>query len=248
MAADEKGMQKWRIVGGFNVLLGVIVLIVQVATLLTLYEWVDWIGIGIWGGCFMISAGSLTIQRSPRLISMAICALLSGLALVIFYSWNLGVYNNYSYYNSRNATTSYVYKPYCVHYNYNASLCQWRLASDIIFVVCGSLAMMINIVLSANTKAIVVIRPLVRYPVNTVNAYPMSTTNTTYVVTNSRPAAYPVATQQMVYQMPVNNGMYPTSGVVYQSSSGNQQPVYYAQANPPAYTATTATAPVYYSV
>lgn len=35
----------------------------QVATLLTLYEWVDWIGIGIWGGCFMISAGSLTIQR-----------------------------------------------------------------------------------------------------------------------------------------------------------------------------------------
>lgn len=61
---------------------------------------------------------------SPRLISMAICALLSGLALVIFYSWNLGVYNNYSYY-SRNATTSPVYKPYCVYYSYNASLCKF---------------------------------------------------------------------------------------------------------------------------
>jgi hypothetical protein len=35
----------------------------QVLTLFTLYEWVDWIGIGIWGGCFMISAGFLTIQR-----------------------------------------------------------------------------------------------------------------------------------------------------------------------------------------
>ncbi|XP_057376886.1 uncharacterized protein LOC130698096 [Daphnia carinata] len=246
MAADEKGMQKWRIVGGFNVIVGCIVLVVQVATLLTLWEWVDWIGIGIWGGCFMISAGSLTIQRSPRLISMSVCALLSGLALVIFYAWNLGVYNNYSYnYTRVNATG--VYKPYCIHYGYTTSLCQWRLASDIIFIVCGSLAMMINIVLSANTKAIVVIRPLVRYPVNTVNAYPMSTTNTTYVMTNSRPSAYPVATQQMVYQMP-NNGTYPTGGVVYQTSPGHQQPVYYAQANPPAYTATATAAPVYYSV
>lgn len=201
---------------------------------------------------------------------MAICALLSGLALVIFYSWNLGVYNNFSY-SYPNSTT--VYKPYCIQYGYTVGLCKslsithflisnqltsyspgkWRLASDIIFVVCGSLAMMINIVLSANTKAIVVIRPLVRYPINTtnayqMNAYPMSTTNTTYVVTNNRPAAYPVATQQMVYQMPVGNATYPTNGVVYQTSPGNQQPVYYAQANPPAYTATAAAAPVYYSV
>jgi hypothetical protein len=35
----------------------------QVATLASLYERVDWIGIGIWRGCFMISAGTLTIRR-----------------------------------------------------------------------------------------------------------------------------------------------------------------------------------------
>jgi hypothetical protein len=35
----------------------------QVATLASLYERVDWIGIGIWRGYFMISAGTLTIRR-----------------------------------------------------------------------------------------------------------------------------------------------------------------------------------------
>jgi hypothetical protein len=36
----------------------------QVATLATLgNELVDFFGIGIWGGCFMISAGTLTIRR-----------------------------------------------------------------------------------------------------------------------------------------------------------------------------------------
>jgi hypothetical protein len=29
---------------------------------------------------------------------MSICAMLSGLALIIFYAWNLGVYNNPGYY------------------------------------------------------------------------------------------------------------------------------------------------------
>jgi hypothetical protein len=118
----------------------------------TLYEWVDWIGIGIWGGCFMISAGSLTIKRklvpiiqtfeqhiipiiriiivisnsnfthSPRLISMSICAMLSGLALIIFYAWNLGVYNNFSY----NGYMINYYGPeaYCYYYNYNDDLCK----------------------------------------------------------------------------------------------------------------------------
>jgi hypothetical protein len=35
----------------------------QVATLVTLYEWVDWICLGLWCGVFMISAGILTIRR-----------------------------------------------------------------------------------------------------------------------------------------------------------------------------------------
>jgi hypothetical protein len=83
---SEQDMKKWRAVAGLNVILGSIVAIVQVlhhhisimsfglimtemnyvkqvATLISLYEWVDWIGIGIWGGCFMISAGTLTIRR-----------------------------------------------------------------------------------------------------------------------------------------------------------------------------------------
>ena len=103
--------------------------------------------------------------------------------------------------------------------------------------------MILNIVLSMNAKDIVIIRPIVRYPVNNVNAYPMSTTNTTYVVTS--PAVYPVATQQTVYQMPVatypNNNMN-NGAVVYQThgypamQQQQQQPVYYAQTNPPAYT------------
>ncbi|EFX82361.1 hypothetical protein DAPPUDRAFT_241421 [Daphnia pulex] len=241
---NDKEMKKWRAVAGLNVILGSIVLIVQVATLFTLYEWVDWIGIGIWGGCFMISAGSLTIQRNPRLISMSVCAMLSGLALIIFYAWNLGVYNNYSSYYGLITTGP---EAYCYYYG------DWRLAADIIFIVCGCLAMMINLVLSMNAKAIVVIRPIVRYPVNHVNAYPMSTTNTTYVVTSSQhpTAYYPTANQQTVYQVPVVT--YPSNntnnGVIYQTTSPagyppmnnnqqQQQPVYYTQTNPPTYATT----------
>lgn len=107
--------------------------------------------------------------------------------------------------------------------------------------------MMVNIVLSMNARDIAIIRPIVRYPVNNVNAYPMSTTNTTYLVTSSRPAAYPVATQQTVYQMPV--ATYPNNmnnnAVIYQTTTPGyppmqqQQPVYYTQqTNPPAYTTT----------
>ncbi len=119
----------------------------------------------------------------------------------------------------------------------------WRMAADIIFIVCGTVAMVINLVLSANTSSIVVIRPMVRYPVN-VNAYPMTTTNTTYVVT--RPTTYPAT--QTVYQVPVTSyPMHQTTGVVYQTTpvSGyptpqqQPQPMYYAPTNPPAYTTTT---------
>jgi hypothetical protein len=35
----------------------------QVVTLAKLYEWVDWICLGLWCGVFMISAGTLTIRR-----------------------------------------------------------------------------------------------------------------------------------------------------------------------------------------
>ncbi|XP_046641310.1 uncharacterized protein LOC124326479 isoform X2 [Daphnia pulicaria] len=234
---SEQDMKKWRAVAGLNVILGSIVAIVQVATLISLYEWVDWIGIGIWGGCFMISAGTLTIRRNPRLISMSICALLSGLALIIFYAWNLGVYNNQEGY----------YYNYCYSYGYyDDSLCDWRMASDIIFIVCGSLALIVNLLLTMNAEAIVIVRPIVRYPVNHV--YPISTNNTTYMVTsNQHPAAY----QQTIYQVPVVT--YPfnntNNGVIYQTTSppgyppvnNNQQqeqPVY-IQNNPPAYSATT---------
>ncbi len=119
------------------------------------------------------------------------------------------------------------------------------MAADIIFIVCGCLAMMINLVLSMNAKAIAVVRPIViRHPVN--NVYPMSTTNTTYVVTSNHPAAYP--NQQTIYQVPVVT--YPSNntnnGVIYQTTSPGyppmnnqqQQPVYYTQTNPPTYATT----------
>jgi hypothetical protein len=126
----------------------------------------------------------------------------------------------------------------------------WRLAADIIFIVCGSLALIVNLLLTMNAEAIVIFPPDIRYPVNNVNAYPMSTTNTTYVVTSNQhsTAYYPTANQQTVYQVPVVT--YPSNntnnGVVYQTTSPGyppvnnqqQQPVYYTQSNPPAYSAT----------
>jgi hypothetical protein len=120
------------------------------------------------------------------------------------------------------------------------------MASDIIFIVCGSLALIVNLLLTMNAEAIVIVRPIVRYPVNHV--YPISTNNTTYMVTsNQHPAAY----QQTIYQVPVVT--YPfnntNNGVVYQTTSPpgyppvnnnqQQQPVYYTQNNQPAYSATT---------
>ncbi len=135
------------------------------------------------------------------------------------------------------------------------------MAADIVFIVCGCLAMIVNLVLSMNAKAIVVVRPAIRYPVNNVNAYPMmsATANTTYVVTSSsHPAAYPVLAnpqQTTVYQVPVVT--YPTThntasnnGVIYHQTTSpagyyppvnnqqQQQPAYYTQTNPPAYTTT----------
>jgi hypothetical protein len=123
------------------------------------------------------------------------------------------------------------------------------MASDIIFIVCGCLALIVNLLLTMNAKEIVIVQPIVRYPDN--NVYPMSTTNTTYVVTsNQHPAGY----QQTVYQVPVmtylsnntNNGViYQTSPPGYPPVNNNQQqqqPVlYYTHTNPPAYTATTTT-------
>jgi hypothetical protein len=122
----------------------------------------------------------------------------------------------------------------------------WRFTSDIIFIVCGSLALIFNLFLTMNAKEIVIVQPIVRYPVN--NVY--GTTNTTYMATsNQHPATYyPTGNQQTVYQVhvvtyPSNNT---NNGVVYQTSppgyppvnNQQQQPVYYIQTNPPAYSAT----------
>ena len=124
------------------------------------------------------------------------------------------------------------------------------MASDIIFIVCGSLALIVNLLLTMNAEAIVIFPPDIRYPVNHVNAYPMSTTNTTYMVTSNQhpPAYYPTANQQTVYQVPVVTYPFNTNnGVVYQQTSPTgyppvnnqqQQPAYYTQTNPPTYATT----------
>jgi hypothetical protein len=123
------------------------------------------------------------------------------------------------------------------------------MASDIIFIVCGCLALIVNLLLTINSEEIVIVQPIVLYPFN--NVYPISTTNTTYMATsNQHPAGY----QQTVNQVPVvtdpsnntNNGVsYQTSPPGYPPVNNNQQqqqqqPVYYIQtSNPPAYSATT---------
>jgi hypothetical protein len=62
----------------------------------------------------------MNFTHSPWLFSMSICALLSGLALIIFYAWNLGVYNNFSYNWYMNDGP----EAYCYYYNYNGGLCK----------------------------------------------------------------------------------------------------------------------------
>jgi hypothetical protein len=52
---------------------------------------------------------------------MSVCAMLSGLALIIFYAWNLGVYNNYSSYYGFITTGP---EAYCYYYGYNDQLCK----------------------------------------------------------------------------------------------------------------------------
>jgi hypothetical protein len=114
------------------------------------------------------------------------------------------------------------------------------------------LALIVNLLLTINSEAIVIVRPIFRYPVN--NVYPISTTiNTTYMATsNQHPAAY----QQTVYQVPVvtdpsnntNKGVehgYQTSPPGYPPVNNNNQqqaPVLYNTfTNPPAYSTTTTT-------
>jgi hypothetical protein len=99
----------------------------------------------------------------------------------------------------------------------------WRMTTDIIFIVCGSLALIFNLFLTMNAKEIVIVRPIViRHPVN--NVYPISTNNTTYMVTSNQPSA---AFQQTVYQVPVVT--YPSNntnnGVIYQTSPPGYPPV-----------------------
>jgi hypothetical protein len=92
------------------------------------------------------------------------------------------------------------------------------------------LALIVNLVLTVNAEAIVIVRPIViRHSIN--NDYPMSATNTTYMVTSSQ-------------HSPAGNGViYQTTSPGYPPVNNNQQqqqlPVlYYIQTNPPAYSAT----------
>ena len=99
------------------------------------------------------------------------------------------------------------------------------MTADIIFIVCGCLAWIVNLLLTMNAKAIVIVQPIVRYPVN--NVYPISTNNTTYMVTSSQ-------------HSPAGNGViYQTTSPGYPPVNNNQQqqqPVYYApQPMPPQY-------------
>ncbi len=85
--------------------------------LITLHDWVDWICIGFWGGGLMVLTGMWTLQKryfpthsvnlivnlkcrefmfliytsQKKMIATASLAMVSGLCMVGFYSWNVSI-------------------------------------------------------------------------------------------------------------------------------------------------------------
>lgn len=205
---------------GSNIFLGCLTMILQISTLSTLYEWVDFIGVGLWGGSFMISAGTLTTRRHPRLVSMAVLALVSAVTMVVVYSINLGYVDSNSY--------------WCREQFYGDQ-CDWRIASDIIFIVCGSIGIPINLYLSFKAKSIAVAQPpRMMYQMNNYGR-PVAVASTTYVTTTpmtTYPATYPAGQTQVIYQGQAP--MYQAQPATYPSPNGaivyQQQPVQYPAA------------------
>ncbi|XP_057376896.1 uncharacterized protein LOC130698104 [Daphnia carinata] len=131
-----------------NMFEGCLAVLLQLAVLVTLHDWVDFICIGFWGGVLMVLAGMWTLQRSPKkMITTASLAMFGGLCMVGFYSWNVSTVD------CGNITTT----PNGARGNWenDPDLCSWRLASDILFIIFGCFAIVINIFMAARTSMII---------------------------------------------------------------------------------------------
>ncbi|XP_046448057.1 uncharacterized protein LOC124196864 [Daphnia pulex] len=118
---------------------GCILVLMQLAVLITLHDWVDWICIGFWGGGLMIMAGMWALQRSQKkMITTSALAMIGGLCLVGFYSWHVSTVDC-SEIDDRNQNQSRKSQ-----WEDDSDLCDWRLASDILFIIFGLVAIGIN--------------------------------------------------------------------------------------------------------
>lgn len=131
-----------------NMFEGCLAVLLQLAVLVTLHDWVDFICIGFWGGVFMVLAGMWTLQKSPKkMITTAALSMLGGLCMVGFYSWNVSTVDC-------GAITP---PPAGARGNWenDPDLCSWRLASDILFIIFGCFAIVINIFMAARASTII---------------------------------------------------------------------------------------------
>lgn len=112
----------------------------------------------------------------------------------------------------------------------------WRLASDIIFIVLGCLAVLVNAALAAKSKEIGVPRARL-YTVGAPQVYQMNTypANSTVIVNSASTAGYPTysypTTTAVVYQNNNNIPVYQPGTTTYYAPNTVQQlpppPAYY---------------------
>nr|CAH0113370.1 unnamed protein product [Daphnia galeata] len=134
-----------------NMFEGCVVVLLQLAVLITLHDWVDFICIGFWGGVLMGMTGMWTLQRRPkRMITTAALSMLAGLCMVGFYSWQVSTVDCSSIPptvdpNARKSS----------NWESDPDLCSWRQASDILFIILGCLAIGNNIFLAARASTLI---------------------------------------------------------------------------------------------
>uniref|UniRef100_A0A0P5RTL6 Transmembrane protein n=1 Tax=Daphnia magna TaxID=35525 RepID=A0A0P5RTL6_9CRUS len=169
MAADSS----LRYLAIANMIEGCIVVLLQLAVLITLHDWVDWICIGFWGGGLMVLAGMWALQRSKKkMIPTAALAILGALCMIGFYSWNVSVIDCDDYDRPDKSKGNWEEE--------NPELCQWRVASDILFIIFGCLAVATNMFMAAKASMI-------------VGRHPRRSSHSSHYSHHPRPAAHTMA-------------------------------------------------------
>ncbi|KAI9563433.1 hypothetical protein GHT06_010896 [Daphnia sinensis] len=131
-----------------NMCEGCLTVLLQLAVLVTLHDWVDFICIGFWGGVLMILAGMWTLQNSPKkMITTAALSMIGGLCMVGFYSWNVSIVDCGTIPPTPAGARG--------NWENDPDLCSWRLASDILFIIFGCFALVINIFMAARASTLI---------------------------------------------------------------------------------------------